>query len=42
VPKEIRIVLSDLEYQLLRAIKGSKTWKELLLESASLESKNEK
>ena len=33
MPKEIRIVLSDEEYERLKALKGDKSWKDLLLES---------
>jgi len=36
VPKEIRIVLDEEEYEKLVAVKGSKSWKELLLAHAKI------
>jgi len=36
VPKEIRIVLSELEYELLKAVKGGRTWKQVLLDAARI------
>jgi len=39
MPKELRIVLSDEEYERLKTVKGNRSWKEFLMGQAEVDAK---
>jgi len=39
MPKEVRVVLTEEEYERLKRVKGSKSWREFLLERVEMDSK---